>query len=405
MAIQSTDLSNSAITSFERGSYTPPYCKVQNPSILSSCRSLEIPPNSSSSSLFSYLYSLFSWITELLFSKNGHLLSPEEREHRIRGDEADIQARLNREYLRAQKEMACEPIKPFHYMSVDPVSFPHHEITVGKYHVGICHAQGRRKTMEDEHLATQFILKIGDKAYPIQLFGVFDGHGGPTASRFVRDHLQSYLEKALSDHNPNDLTSNGIWNALKLAFVRLNEGYKAQYGSYEKIYPHGRKIVADEEGTTAVVAMIIDGNLWIANVGDSRAMLENGTPIQLSRDARAGDPNFQPGIYHRGGEVIQCDIPRLGGDLAIARSIGDFRLKGANSARPKLIVLPLSQIKKGSRLLLVCDGITDVASTTTLLKAVRDHKLHSPGTSVSNIVGSAWKAGSGDNLTACLIEM
>ncbi len=35
---------------------------------------------------------------------------------------------------------------------------------------------GARRTMEDAHLATELTVEIAGNSYPIQLFGVFDGH-------------------------------------------------------------------------------------------------------------------------------------------------------------------------------------------------------------------------------------
>ena len=39
--------------------------------------------------------------------------------------------------------------------------------------------------------------------------------------------------------------------------------------------------------------MILDGNLWTANVGDSRTVLDNdGIAVQLTEDAKPEEPRY-----------------------------------------------------------------------------------------------------------------
>ena len=242
--------------------------------------------------------------------------------------------------------------------------------------------------MEDEHLATSFDLKVGGEVYPVSLFGVFDGHGGGQASAYVRDNLQKKLVEMLIRFCPNELTNEGIWNALKLTFVGLN-----------KDLAHPRA------GTTATVSMILDGKLWTANVGDSRTILDDAT--QLSEDAKPNDPRYRGGITNRGGMVFR---DRVNGQLAVARAIGDHSLKDQDdqgfvvSARPKITMIPLSEIEAGTHLILACDGIYDVASTRQVSTAVREDRDTSAVELAKNIVYSAYQAGSTDNLSALVFK-
>ncbi len=263
--------------------------------------------------------------------------------------------------------------------------------------VGVAHAIGRRPTMEDEHLATSFNLMIGGRCYPVQLFGIFDGHGGPTASRFVRDHLQQKLQETLMEFNQGGLTEAGIWKALKMTCVRLNRDFKDLHGG----------LVPNNEGSTATIAVILDNHLWTANVGDSRTVLENnGSPVQLSEDAKPNDPRYRRGIEHRGGRVINVfGVPRVNGDLAIARSIGDHRFNGAVSARPKITKKPMAEIAPGSHLVLCCDGVYDVSRTVDIAAATHANRNCPPGMLARNIIYSAYQAGSEDNLSALVVKL
>jgi protein phosphatase 1L len=249
--------------------------------------------------------------------------------------------------------------------------------------------------MEDEHIATSFVVHIDGRNYPVELFGIFDGHGGNEASRFVRDHLAGRLYQALREFNPSGLTEAGIWRALKVTFVRLNQDFKNTLGS------------PLDQGTTATVAMILDGKLWTANVGDARTVLDNGgEPEQLTEDAKPSMERYKRGIENRGGTVENIfGVPRVNGQIAVARAIGDHRQNGAISARPKITVKPLSEIRPGSHLILCCDGIYDVARTKDVVRAVHANRNRSAGTLAKNVVYSAYTSGSTDNLSCMVVKL
>ena len=79
-------------------------------------------------------------------------------------------------------------------------------------------------------------------------------------------------------------------------------------------------------------------------------------------------------------------------------------MKGINP-RPKITMCPLSEIPKESHLILACDGIYHVSSTRQVAAAVKSHKNCSVAELAKNIVYSAYKAGSKDNLTALVVKL
>ena len=329
-------------------------------------------------------------------------LTADGRENRIRTGPDAIKRKLAKELATAQSQRNAETDKRFAYQLAtgdiqgsDGTSPTVERHNVFGRDVGVCHFIGRRKEMEDEHLATSFDLNVGGEVYPVSLFGVFDGHGGGQASAYVRDNLQKKLVEMLTRFCPNELTNEGIWNALKLTFVGLN-----------KDLAHPRA------GTTATVSMILDGKLWTANVGDSRTILDDAT--QLSEDAKPNDPRYRQGIEDRGGQVYHRfgDVPRINKVLALARAIGDHLIRGVDdnrlrpvSARPKITMLALSEIEPGTHLILACDGIYDVASTRQVAKGIKGDKDGSTMQLAQNIVHSAYMAGSKDNLSALVVKL
>lgn len=323
-----------------------------------------------------------------------------DREHRVEGK--PIEQKLKKAWNLAQKQKEeendhkCFRYRSYYFFQAPPVC--HSEsLRVGKYQVGVCHAQGRRPSQEDRHVATSFSLSLpGGKEYPVQLFGIFDGHGGPQASLYMEQSLQKELIRTLQEFHPNGhLSDQNIWNALKLTFVRLSDRFKQ---------------LEQHSGTTATVVMILDGKLWTANVGDSRTILENKSQEiwQLSEDAKPSDPRYRRGIEKRGGFVsIKGDTPRINGVLAVGRAVGDASVGAGVSSRPKITKIHLSQIRPGSHLVLACDGIYDVASTRQVGCAVGKRGLFAmnPLTIAKNLVFSSYRAGSQDNLSALVVEI
>ncbi|MCK5893842.1 MAG: hypothetical protein KAG53_05425 [Endozoicomonadaceae bacterium] len=300
-----------------------------------------------------------------------------------------------------------------------------------------------RPTMEDKYILHK---PCGDH----YMYGVYDGHAGIGCSKALADKLSDYVKEQL------DLWSSEIvyvdkkikeeismnkktrdCNALTMAHVFLNESIK------------------NASGSTAVSANLIDDDLYISNVGDSRAILisPDGTVTQLTEDAKSltemDDGTYKKnrhtdGIMARGGFVsylvepcskasLKSDMTplRVNSCLGVAKSIGDRQmfpglhvLKGksesvlknfintaftlAVSARPDITL-----VKKpdngwdGYKLLLCCDGLTDVASTNQIGAFVHQEANNGrPYTEiVNNIVAAGVNAGSTDNITVMLHDV
>jgi len=306
-----------------------------------------------------------------------------------------IRAKLERQYRYAQEQARSEPLKPFQYLSA-PAKFLNQSTVetfagkLGDCDVGICHFIGGRKTMEDEHLAALFDLKIGDKTYPVQLFGIFDGHGGSGAARYVKEHLAEKLnqvlhecfEEVLEMRKVESLTAEEmnevVWNALKWAFVELS-------CDFEK--------VGDSSGTTAAVMMIFNDQVFFPNIGDSRIVAKG----PLTEDAKPDDPRYQKGIEKRyvefQGVQLKAQVVgnRINGMLATGRAIGDCGVGAGVISRPKIICRPLSELA-GCRVLLGCDGIFDVTQTKQAVTVLQDYADRSVEEVARNIVYSAAQA-------------
>lgn len=81
----------------------------------------------------------------------------------------------------------------------------------------------------------------------------------------------------------------------------------------------------DKSGTTAVCALISPTHIFVANCGDSRAVLYRGGKIGFStQDHKPVNPVEKERIQNAGGSVM---IQRVNGSLAVSRALGDYEYK------------------------------------------------------------------------------
>jgi protein phosphatase 1L len=115
----------------------------------------------------------------------------------------------------------------------------------------------------------------------------------------------------------------------------------------------------DQSGTTATALLVTDDLILVSSLGDSRAVLSSrvvsseneGVPsmsaVQLSIDHVASDPVEKDLVEQRGGTISSDSsggLPRVGGKLAITRSIGDANMSLVLSREPSIVILNRSDV-------------------------------------------------------------
>ena len=97
----------------------------------------------------------------------------------------------------------------------------------------------------------------------------------------------------------------------------------------------------DKSGSCAIITLFVDDTCYVANVGDSRAIMstEGGKmAFNLSRDHRPSDHREQERILSAGGKVYRTEMTKLEGKsdrilgplrilpgkLSVSRTIGDI---------------------------------------------------------------------------------
>lgn len=159
--------------------------------------------------------------------------------------------------------------------------------------------------------------------------GVYDGHGGPEASRSIRDTLYNHIQKFKAEEE-------GIMSSAV-----LRKAFKATEDRFFEIVRKGwlLKPQLAATGSCCLAGMISDSNLYIANVGDARAVLgtyskdtgsvvakqlskEHNVSIQAVREELIAKHFDDPQIV-----LLKQQVWRVKGLIQVSRSIGDFYLK------------------------------------------------------------------------------
>ncbi|KAF9677203.1 hypothetical protein SADUNF_Sadunf08G0083600 [Salix dunnii] len=165
--------------------------------------------------------------------------------------------------------------------------------------------------------------------------GVYDGHGGPEAARFVCDHLFRHFQ-AISAETHGVVTSETI----QRAFCATEEGFTNLVSELWSTRPDMATV-----GSCCLVGVICQQTLFVANLGDSRVVLGKKVgntggiaAIQLSTEHNANlevirhelnnlHPN-DPQIV-----VLKHGVWRVKGIIQVSRSIGDAYMKHARFNR------------------------------------------------------------------------
>ncbi|PRP83467.1 hypothetical protein PROFUN_09240, partial [Planoprotostelium fungivorum] len=206
---------------------------------------------------------------------------------------------------------------------------------------------GKRPTQEDALLIEEnftYTTPEGETK-KVQLWGVFDGHAGSSASKFGVKKYPKALRKQLEEGK------EGL-EALDGAFQEVNRGFREAMDANE-LPPMERHC-----GSTGL-ALIVDREkrkLYCANVGDTRAVLSRGgKAIRLSYDHKPGDEEDR--INELGGHVVGEVTRRVNGVIAVSRAIGDFYMAPFVTCECHLAEFDITE--EDDHLILGCDGVWD----------------------------------------------
>ncbi|KAH8368225.1 hypothetical protein KR084_008583 [Drosophila pseudotakahashii] len=263
-------------------------------------------------------------------------------------------------------------------------------------------SQGGRKYMED-----QFSVAYQESPITHELeyafFGIYDGHGGPEAAFFAKEHLMLEIVKRKqfwSDRDEDVLTA-------------IREGYISTHFAMwreQENWPRTANGHLSTAGTTATVAFMRREKIYIGHVGDSGIVLgyqnngeRNWRARPLTTDHKPESLAEKTRIQRAGGNVaIKSGVPRVVWNrprdpmhrgpirrrtlvddipfLAVARSLGD--LWSYNSRFKEFVVSPDPDVKVVKIdpstfrcLIFGTDGLWNVVTAQEAVDSVRKEHL------------------------------
>ncbi|XP_076652960.1 protein phosphatase 2C isoform X2 [Halictus rubicundus] len=224
--------------------------------------------------------------------------------------------------------------------------------------------QGGRKYMEDM-FSVAFQSTPDDKDLEYAFFGIFDGHGGGEAASYAKEHLMNVIVKQKNFWSDRD---EDVLRAIRDGYVST---HYAMWRELDK-WPRTASGLPSTAGTTASIAFIRKGKIYIGHVGDSAIILGyqvEGDPQwrakALTKDHKPESGPEMLRIRESGGKVVSksgvprvvWNRPRIGHKgpvrrsthideipfLAVARSLGD--LWSYNSELNTFVVSPEPDVK------------------------------------------------------------
>ncbi|KAK9496960.1 hypothetical protein O3M35_004411 [Rhynocoris fuscipes] len=258
---------------------------------------------------------------------------------------------------------------------------------------GVSSMQGWRVEMEDAHRVS---TGLGEKLDDWSFFAVFDGHAGGSVSAHCAQELLECIVS--SDEFKKEDFSLGI----RTGFLKLDNILRSK-----PEFACGQ----DKAGSTAVCALVSPTHVYIANCGDSRAVIcSNGKPSFSTRDHKPILPAEKERIQNAGGTVM---IQRVNGSLAVSRALGDYEYKNVEGRGPcEQLVSPEPEIFVRDRseendefLVLACDGIWDVMSNEDVCDYIRYLLLITDDLEdiTNQVVDTCLYKGSRDNMSIILV--
>ena len=264
--------------------------------------------------------------------------------------------------------------------------------------------QGLFKDYNEDKISISSLIKKPSsskiKSWPkISYFSIFDGHGGEECSEFLKDNYLKYLVD--NKNFPYDIKQSMI------------EAFKDIEEEFFKLKCKDTLEESDKSGSCALVAVIFDNKIYIANIGDSRAIMSinEGTKIkQLTVDHKPDNLiEFERAlkngskIYLDDNDDPDRDVSKIKfikdkhdlekkkelkqnsdedkifrvypSDLAVMRTVGDIKAKkkefGGNQGTiinyPDIFVIDINS--NDDFIVMGCDGIFDDLSNQEIIDA------------------------------------
>jgi len=259
----------------------------------------------------------------------------------------------------------------------------------------IASVMGKRSSNEDTHFINCNINGDDKSKSFVNIYAVFDGHGG------------SFVSKYLAKELPLCFMNKKVEYPLKKTFVKKVYKYY-QDKLIEKYYSKSL-----ETGAAALMVFhYMNGSnkyLDILNVGDSRCIVcRNIYAKQLTMDHKPNAPEEKMRIESLGGKIVFDGFDYRVCDLSLSRAFGDI------SAHPYVTCNPSQyayKLNANDRFMVIgCDGLYESLDNQEIIDFVllscydiKTGKRNGNNKVANKLAKYAIAKGSGDNITVIVV--
>ena len=250
--------------------------------------------------------------------------------------------------------------------------------------------QGYRDEMEDNEVIRLSLPRHPDTA----LIGIFDGHGGTSASSFLAHRLETIID---------DLEDVFDEQSIIDAMIRLDAEFMKTQSHIHGSTSVWMVVRPNQENDTFKAA--------VANLGDSRIVcMDRSGEIKFVTQDHKPKLNTETARIVEAGGFVRGD--RVDGQLAVARAIGDSNYKNNGLLQPhqqKVSCVPdISFLEFSSKdvVLVACDGLFERLATEDLAQIVArdmEQTLRDPASICCKLMDASLLAGSRDNMSSILV--
>ncbi|GAU97666.1 hypothetical protein RvY_08923-2 [Ramazzottius varieornatus] len=271
--------------------------------------------------------------------------------------------------------------------------------------------QGERDDMEDFHCLVDTIDDSRISAHPdicsAAFYAVFDGHAGRRASRFASENFLNYFLSSFAARVGNADLDASITSCLTKCYKAMDEAFLSKASAQPPL----------KDGTTATTILIVNNKAYVANVGDSKAVLcrydkntNSHKAVPLTVDHSPDKYEERIRIQQQGGRVKEG---RINGILEVSRSLGDLPHKKGTGliCTPSIQKCPITEDDKF--MVIACDGLwkslTPAEAIDLVVEFIKDCDEAEVDTrfnaACSKLVKEAVTRLSGDNVTVLLVRI
>ncbi|KAJ6550286.1 hypothetical protein B0H19DRAFT_952161 [Mycena capillaripes] len=190
-------------------------------------------------------------------------------------------------------------------------------------------------------LKTDVVFAMFDLAQPPKHWPVVASSNCLT--KYLQENFVRVFSSQIEALNPE--RSEGVPDALRRSFLKMNQDfYDVLFRKMSHAVPATiENSVLLRSGASGIVVYILDKRMYVANVGDTLAIISRGMSAHLvSRKHDPYNPDERARIHAAEGRISPPGL--VNGEVDISRSFGFYHLLPVVNARPEIHVYDLTEL-------------------------------------------------------------